>query len=440
MSQVKKIKQQQGILQKLKLFTGILFAVLLSIILLSIPQARSEQLVVLNMMLNATDAALWKQSIIKDFEAKNPGIRINLIEGPGTANLQEDLLTSAYILGDSPYDMVMMDVIWTPKFAAAGWLLDLSDRLTKEELADFFPAHVEAGRYKNKLYRIPMYASAGVLYYRKDLLKQAGFQPPQTFTDLLRISKSLQEQGKVKWGYLWQGRQSEGLVAMFLEVLQGFGGFWINSNNLEVGLDKPETLKAIAFLKDTIQERISPPGVTTYIEEDTRRIFQSGQAAFLRSWPYVWPLANAEDSPVKGKIAMKPMVATPDNSAGACLGGFGLGISKSSKHPQEAWKAIQFFTSEETQRQFIFKSGFVPSRRSLFTDPQVVSKYPHYPQVLKIADKSILRPSIAQYAQASDILQRYLSAALTNRMTPERAMQAAASETRLLLGTRAPVQ
>ncbi|NMG06246.1 ABC transporter substrate-binding protein [Brasilonema sp. UFV-L1] len=436
MSTIKKTKQQQKILQKLKWRTGIFFAIVLVIILLSIPQAISQELVVLNMMLNATDAALWKQSIIKDFEAKNPGIRINLIEGPGMPNLQEDLLTSAYILGDSPYDMVMMDVIWTPKFAAAGWLLDLSDRITKEELADFFPAHVEAGRYEGKLYRIPMYASAGVLYYRKDLLKGAGFQPPETFADLLRISKSLQEQGKVKWGYLWQGRQSEGLVAMFMEVLQGFGGFWINPDNLEVGLDKPETLKAIAFLKDTIQQGISPPGVTTYIEEDTRRIFQSGQAAFLRSWPYVWPLANAEDSPVKDKIAMKPMVATPGNSPGACLGGFGLGISKSSKHPQEAWKAIQFFTSKETQRQFIFKSGFVPSQRSLFTDPQVVSKYPHYPELLKIADKSILRPSIGQYAQASDILQRYLSAALTNRMTPERAMQAAASETRLLLRTK----
>ncbi|WP_138497943.1 ABC transporter substrate-binding protein [Nostoc sp. PA-18-2419] len=433
MSHIKQTKQQHKIFQQLKWRVGIFFAVVLGIFLLSTPPAISEELVVLNLMMNASDGELWKQSIIKDFEAKNPGIHINIIEGPSTSNLQEDLLTSAYILGDSPYDMVLMDVIWTPKFAAADWLLDLSDRLPKEELAKFFPAHIEAGRYEGKLYRIPMYATAGVLYYRKDLLEQAGFQPPETFADLLRISQSLQEQRKVKWGYLWQGRQSEGLVAMFLEVLQGFGGFWMNPNNLEVGLDRPETLKAIAFLKDTIEQGISPPGVTTYIEEDTRRIFQSGQAAFLRSWPYVWPLANADDSPVKDKIAMKPMVATPGNSPGGCLGGFGLGISKSSKHPQEAWKAIQFITSEETQRKFIFKSGFVPSQRSLFTDPQVVSKYPHYPQILNIADKSILRPSIAQYAQASDILQRYLSAALTNRMTPESAMQSAANETRLLL-------
>ncbi|MBP5972899.1 ABC transporter substrate-binding protein [Brasilonema sp. CT11] len=433
MSKIQKIKQKLKKLRKLKWRTGILFAVLLGIILLSIPKAIPQEPVVLNMLMTAPDAQPWKQGIVKDFEEKNPGIRINIVEGPNSTNLLEDLYTSAFILGDSPYDLINMDVIWTPKFAAAGWLLDLSDRLTKTELAAFSPKDVEGGRYEGKLYRIPVRSDAGVFYYREDLLKQAGFKPPETFADIVKISKSLKEQQKVNWGYLWQGRQYEGSAAMFVEVLQGFGGFWVKPDTLEVGLDKPETVKAIAFLKDTIQEGISPPGVTTYIEEDTRRIFQSGQAAFLRSWPYVWPLANAQDSPLKGKIGIKPMVATPGNSGGGCLGGWGLGIAKLSKHPKEAWKAIQFFTSEEAQRQFILKAGFVPSRRSLFIDPQIVSKYPYYPELLKIADKAILRPPIAQYAQASDILQRYLSAALTNRLTPERAMQAAASETRQLL-------
>lgn len=433
MFEFKKLKQLQKILKQIKTHTGIFFTILLGIILFSIAQALSQQPVVLNMLMTAPDAQPWRQGIIKDFETKNPGIRINIIEGPNATNLLEDLYTSAFILGDSPYDLVNMDVIWTPKFAAAGWLLDLSDRLTKEELAAFSPKDVEGGRYEGKLYRIPMRSDVGVLYYRQDLLKQAGFQPPETFADLLKISHSLKEQGKINWGYVWQGRQYEGLAAMFVEILQGFGGFWVNPNTLEVGLDKPETLKAIAFLKDTINERVSPPGVTTYQEEETRRIFQSGQVAFIRSWPYLWPLANAEASPIKGKIALKPMVATLGNSGGACLGGWGLGISKSSRHPQEAWKAIEYFTSEQAQRQFILNAGFVPSRRSLFTDPQIVSKYPHYPQLLKIVDRAVLRPPIAQYAQASDILQRYLSGALTNRLTPERAMQAAADETRRLL-------
>lgn len=412
----------------------ILLAILLSVFTKWISPAQTAKPVVLNLLMTAPDAQPWKEGLVKRFEEKNPGIRINIIEGPNATNLLEDLYTSAFILGDSPYDLVNMDVIWTPKFAAAGWLMDLTDRMTAKELAAFSSWDVEGGRYEGRLYRIPMRSDVGILYYRKDLLEEGGFAPPKTFADLIAISQSLKQQNKVNWGYLWQGRQYEGLVAMFVEVLHGFGGFWIDPKTLEVGLDRPETLEAIAFLKQTMQAGISPPGVTTYQEEETRRIFQSGQAAFLRSWPYVWPLANTPDSPIQGKIAIEPMVSASGENGGACLGGWGLGISKSTRYPQEAWKAIQYFTSEEAQRQFVLKAGFVPSRRSLFTDPQIVAKYPHYPQLLKVLEKAVLRPPIAQYAQASDILQRYLSAALTNRLSGEKAMKQAAQETRRLLG------
>lgn len=430
LNKLQKILQKKGFLPK-----GILLALFLGIILFSWV-ALSQQPVTLNLLMTAPDAQPWKQGMVKDFEAKNPGIRINVIEGPNAANLLEDLYTSAFILGDSPYDLVNIDVIWTPKFAAAGWLLDLTDRMDEEELAAFSPKDVEAGRYEGKLYRIPIRSDVGMLYYREDLLKEAGYEPPETFEDLLKISQALQKEGLANWGYLWQGRQYEGLAAMFVEVLEGYGGFWVNSDTLEVGLDRSETLKAIEFLRSTIKEGVSPPGVTTYQEEETRRFFQSGQAAFLRSWPYVWPLANEDTSPIKGKIGIKPMVHALGKSGGACLGGWGLGIAKSSKHPQEAMTAIQYFTSEEAQRRFILQAGYVPSRRELFADPEIVAKYGHYPQLLEVVQSAVLRPPIAQYAQASDILQRYLSAALTNRLSPETAMKAAANETRRLLEAR----
>ncbi|MDJ0675757.1 MAG: ABC transporter substrate-binding protein [Calothrix sp. MO_167.B42] len=419
--------------QKLKSPIVVFFTVLLGILLISVPPALTQQPVVLNVLMTASDAQAWREALVKDFEANNPGIRLNINAGPNSVNFIEDLYTSAFILGDSPYDLINMDGIWTPKFAAAGWLRDLSDGITKDELAAFSPKDMDGLSYEGKLYGIPVRSDLGMLYYRQDLLKSAGFPPPETFADLMKISKVLKEKGKVNWGYVWQGRQYEGLAAMFVEVLQGFGGYWVNPDNLEVGLDKPESLKAIAFLKQTVEAGITPPGVTTYQEEETRRIFQNGQSAFLRNWPYVWTLANADDSPIKGKLAIKPMVGTAGKSGGACLGTWGLGIAKTSKHPEEAWQAIKYLTSESVQRKFVLHTGFVPSRPSLFTDPQIVAKYPHYPQLLQVAKKAILRPPIAQYTQASDILQRYLSSALTNRMTPEKAMKAAASETRQLL-------
>ncbi len=395
----------------------------------------AQQPVTLRMLMPAPDIPPF-QPLVEAFEEQNPGIRVELVEGPNQTNLVEDLYTSAFLLGDSPYDLVNMDIVWTPKFAAAGWLMDLTDDVSSDELAQYSPLDVEGGRYEDRLYRLPVRSDVGLLYYRKDLLEQAGLQPPETFADLMQASKQLQDSGAVPWGYIWQGRQYEGLVAMFVEVLQGFNGFWVNPDTLEVGLDRPETVEAINFLKSTVQEGVSPPGVTTYQEEDTRRFFQSGQAAFLRSWPYVWTLANAEDSELRGKVGIQPMVHEPGAKAGACLGGWGIGISTSTAHREEALQAAKFFSSFEPQRDLIISEGYLPSIQSLFTDPKVVAEYSHFPSLQEVANNAVLRPPIAQYAQASDILQRYLSAALTNRMSPEDAMQSAAAETQRLLDAR----
>lgn len=409
---------------------GLLIAFLVSILV--ILPALTQGPITLTVLMHMPEATQWR-SLIQDFEAKNPDIRINLIEGPNRTDTEEDLYTTAFLLENSPYDLVYMDVIWGSKFAAAGWLRDLSDRISEAELAKFMPTDVEAGRYEGGLYRIPFRSDVGILYYREDLLKQARYQPPETFTELMQISQALQKQEAADWGYVWQGRQDEGVVATFVEVLEGYGGFWINPETLEVGLDQPAAIQAIEFLRNTIQQGISPPGITVYGAEETLRLFQSGQAMFLRSWPYVWPLANAPDSPVQGKVAIQPMVHAPGYGSGACLGGWGMGISKTTKHPEAAWRAIQFFTSAEAQRQFILETGYVPSRKELFSDSQIVAKYDYYPKLLEIVEQAVLRPPVAQYAQASDTLQRYLSAALTEQLSPQQAMQAAAAETRRML-------
>ncbi|MBE9166485.1 ABC transporter substrate-binding protein [Pleurocapsales cyanobacterium LEGE 06147] len=392
--------------------------------------AFSGQPITITVLINALEAAQW-QPLVEEFQQQHPNIRLQIIEGPNATDQVEDLYTSSFLLGNSPYDLVYMDIIWTPKFAAAGWLLDLSDRLSSEELDQFLQGDVRGGMYQEKLYRIPFRSDAGMLYYRQDLLEQAGYDPPETFAELIRISQDLQQQNLADWGYVWQGRQYEGLAAMFVEILRGSGAFWINPKTLEVGLDLPEAINGVDFLVSTITKGISPPGVTTYGEDETRRLFQSGRAVFLRNWPYVFALAS--DSPVAGKFNIKPMVHAPGESSGACQGGWGLGIASTSQHPEEAWQVIQFLSSEETQRKYTLITGYVPSRRSLFNDPEIVAKYSHYPQLLEVIENSALRPPIAQYAQASDILQRYLSAALTQRMSSEQAMKAAAEETRRLL-------
>ncbi|PSB08110.1 ABC transporter substrate-binding protein [Pleurocapsa sp. CCALA 161] len=408
--------------------------VLLALVLvigMAILPAWTQQPIPITTLIRA-DEAQQLQPLVAKFNQQHPEIEFKIIEAPSDTNQVEDLYTSSFLLGNSPYDLVYMDIVWTPKFAAAGWLRDISDRLTPEAAQQYLAEDIAGGTYQDKLYRLPFRSDAGMLYYRQDLLEQAGYEPPETFAQLLTISQDLQQKGLVDWGYVWQGKQFEGLAAMFVEVLEGNGAYWVNPDTLAVGLDRPEAIASVEFLRTAIAQKISPPGVTTYAEEETRLLFQNGKVAFLRNWPYVYSLAV--DSAIAGKYQIKPMVHAVGKQSGATLGGWGLGISTTTKHPDAAWQVIEFLSSAESQREFILDTGFVPSRVALFNDPEIVAKYNYYPQLLNVVQKSVLRPPIAQYAQASDILQRYLSAAITGKMTSAEAMRNAANETRNLLG------
>lgn len=412
----------------------ILFIASIATIQFLILPALTQQPVTIQVLMSALEATQW-QPFVDDFEQQNPDINLEIREGPRATDAVEDLYSSAFLLGDSPYDLVYLDIVWVPKFAAAGWLMPLSDRISEDELSEFLQGDVNGGRYNGELYRMPFRSDGGMLYYRTDLLEQGGYEPPETFNELMQISQALQQQTGVEWGYIWQGKQYEGLSAMFVEILEGFGGFWVNPDTLEVGLDQPEAIEAVNFLLNTIEKGVSPPGVTTYTEEETRRLFQNGKAVFLRNWPYVYDLASQPgESDIAGEFAIKPMVHQPSHSSGACQGGWGLGISKSTKHPDEAWKVIEFFNRPDVQKQFSLANGYAPALKSLYNDPELVAKYSYFPQLLEVLERAVLRPPIAQYAQTSDILQRYLSAAITQTMTPEQAMNRAAQESRRLLG------
>jgi multiple sugar transport system substrate-binding protein len=390
--------------------------------------------ITLRFVVPSAEVKYW-ESLIKTFETKHPEIQIQLSETDrNTTDLVKESYISDFPAKNSRYDLVYMDIIWVSEFAENGWLQDISNRISQEELDNFLTGDVESGRYQGRLYRIPFRSDAGVLYYRKDLLEKNGFQPPETFTELLNISLKLQQQKQVDWGYLWQGQKYEGMVAMFVEILKGYGGFWVNTTTNEVGLNQLPALQAVKFLQSTIEQGISPPFsvISKYDEEASFSEFAKGKTVFLRNWPYIWQRVN-QDSTLKDKVGIVGMVHESGYSSGACRGGWGFGIAKNTKHSEAAWQAIKFFTSLEAQRSFVLKSGYLPSRRTLFTDTEIVKKYPHFPDLLTVAEQSVLRPAIPKYDELSRILQEDLALAISKQMSVEDAMKNADRDTRNLL-------
>jgi len=330
---------------------------------------------------------------------------------------------------------VYMDVTWTAKFAAAGWLQELDSAFEPAELSHLLAPDVDAGRFRGRLFRIPVRTDLGILYWRRDLLERAGLPPPRTLSELARDARQLQSPPKL-WGFVWQGAQYEGLVCDYLEILAGSGGFWIDPGSGRVGLDRPEAISALGFLVSCVSGpgAISPPGVTAYREEEGRRLFQGGRAAFERNWPYAWRLAEGTGSAVVGRIGAGPMVAQDGRRRAATLGGWGLGISRFSRHRELAVAFIRGVISMSGQRDLCGSTGFAPALRASYSDPALLATNPFLPVIERVSRDAVARPAIARYAAASDILQRHLSAALSGLASPGGALRDAASETRLLLG------
>lgn len=386
----------------------------------------------LSFIVLASERALWAP-VVESF-GKAHGVRVEMVEGPNATDLRENMYTTSLLAGDDSLDVVYMDVTWTPKFAAAGWLLPLDDVFRPEELSALLPRALDAGRYRGHLYRIPVRTDVGLLYYRRDLLEEAGIPPPETFEDLTAAARRLQSPPD-RWGFVWQGSQYEGLTCVFLEILCGAGGFWVDPESLEVGLDRSEAVTALEFLRRSrLVDAISPPGVTSLKEDDSRRVFQDGHAVFLLNWPYVWRLAQARDSPVAGKIGVSAVPHAPDRPGAGTLGGWGFGISRFSRNPSLAAQFIREVVSLEAQRALCLASGYAPARAEAYRDPQLLAANPLLPRILELHGHAVMRPPIPRYALASDILQRHVSACLAGLVTSQRALTSAAKETRLLLG------
>jgi trehalose/maltose transport system substrate-binding protein len=386
----------------------------------------------LAILIPATERPVWAP-VVAAFQDEH-GVAVDLVEGPNATDLRENLYTAALLAGDDSFDLVYMDVTWTPKFAAAGWLLPLDDAFRLDELEPLLPAAVEAGRYRSRLYRIPTRTDVGLIYYRRDWLEAAGWSPPATFDDLARMALALQSP-PARWGFVWPGSQYEGLVCVYLEALHGHGGFWIDPVSLEVGLERPEARAALDFLRRCREEpAISPPGVTTYKEEESRRLFQDGRAAFLRSWSYVWRLAQAEGSAVAGRVGVQPLVHAEGGRSAGTLGGWGLGVSTFSRRLDLAREFIRHAVTLESQRVLGAKTGYAPSRTEAYEDPALLTANPFLRALLPIHATAAPRPAVARYAFVSDVLQRHVSDCLTGRSGAEEALRRAARETRLALG------
>lgn len=370
--------------------------------------------------------------LLNRFEEENPGIKVKDETLPASTDEQHQFYVINLESKSSDFDVLSMDVIWVPEFARAGWLKGLSHLLPEEERKNFFAGPIEAVTHKDNIYAIPWYIDAGLLYYRKDLLKKYNFSPPDTWQELVEISQKIISREERLYGYLWQGKQYEGLVCNVLEFFWGNGGEILRKG--ESVINNRENNYALRFMRDLIiKYKISPPLVTTSIEEQTRHIFGNGRALFMRNWPYAWNIFEKEGSPVKGKVGVSHLPSFPGKNSVSTLGGWQLGINRCSRYPEEAEKLIKFLTSPEAQKTLALTIGYKPTRKSLYYDNDLIREQPFMANLAEVFDKARPRPVTPYYLMITQVMQPEFSAALSGIKTPEEALASAHNQIAYIL-------
>ena len=360
---------------------------------------------------------VWKR-LIQRFHQENPGIRIQRQVGPHSSSEYHAIVTQRLKNKDASVDVFFMDVIWPPEFASAGWALDLTSRFAIQEQKEFLRAPITANTYLGKTYGVPCYLAAGLFYYRKDLLDKYNFKPPRSWPELLTQGQTILE-GEADPGlhiYSAQFKQYEGLVCNMLEFIWSHGQAVLDPQKGRVFLAEFPTIQAIAFVRDQIIGKAAPRGAINYEEPESLELFIQGRAVFHRNWPYAWAVANnPEKSRIAGKIGAGALPAFPGHTSASTLGGWQFGISKWSKHPEEAWQFIQFMTSYESQKILAMEAGLAPTRISVYQDHELQKKRPRLKDFLPAFKTARPRPLSPLYPMISQELQRFFSRAVADR-------------------------
>jgi len=365
--------------------------------------------------------------LIDDF-TKATGIKVN--QTIVTYNERLDKINTS-IQGGGGFDVIQVDTIWTAQFAAAGWIDDVTNKITDAIKKDVPESSLSAVTYNGKLYGMPRFNSAKHLFYNAKLLKDAGFDnPPTTLDEFVEQAKATTKPDG-QWGSVWSWKQSEALICDWICIMFTQKGAQLLDSNGKAVFNTMGGTEALQWMVDLLyKHKAADPASLEYEETSgVQKAFRTGKYALTYNWEGDLPDDN---DPEKSKAAPNVKIAllpgSKDVKSSSVNGSEGWSIVTNSKNKDAAWKLLEYMASPAWQKKSAVIAGDYPILASLYNDPDLqkqVQDFPIYGEQFKYL---AVRPQVAGYTQASDIIQKHLHAALLQQANPKEAMDAAADE------------
>ena len=361
-------------------------------------------------------------------------------------------------------DILRMDSGWTIPFIKRGQLVNLSERLPSETLSgiekDYFGAAVKATTGQGgDLYGVPYQVGLPTIQYRKDLVKQAGYDPDgnnwatepiswKKFSEV--IAKAKQESG-MKYGYSWQAKNYVGLsCCTFNELISTWGGAYFGGMDTLFGpvgerpvtVDEEPVINALKMGRSFIHgpdgehalegyKKISPTDVLQWTEGPSKSQFIDGNAIALRYWPSAIPDAADEFGDKLGLMpipfGVQPSESKYENLGGtaAALGGWNMTLNPHSTNKDAAIKVLDALTSQPF-RQFQLKTlDLLPPDTAALSQKQLqdVPVWGKYADTIKVAgENAVPRPVTSVWPDQSSAIAERVNAVLAGQQAPDSGM------------------
>lgn len=359
--------------------------------------------------------------------SRKTGHKVRVVSTPNSPSERLALYQQLLAAKADDVDVFQIDVVWTSMLAAH--FIDLAP-FSGSQPSQLFPVTVRNNTVDGRLVAMPWYVETAMLYYRRDLLDRYGLPIPRTWDELeaaaLRVQASERARGSNNfWGYAFQGKNYEGLTCVAVELTAAAGSGTFVDDAGRITASDPRNAMAIARATGWIG-KISPPGTLNYSEEESRGLFQAGNALFMRNWPYAWALASSDDSPIKGKVGVAPLPGFT-GTAGGTLGGWQLAVSRYSKHPDLAADLVLYLTSRTEQRRRAIVGGYNPTWPALYRDPEILKANPHMRELAFMLERAVSRPARQtgyRFSRVSAAISSSVHDSLSGRETPRKAMEA----------------
>jgi multiple sugar transport system substrate-binding protein len=371
-------------------------------------------------------------TLIQKFNEEHKGeFQVRYREMPSDTGQYFDQLRTEFQAGGGDTDVIGGDVIWPAQFAANGWISDLSDRFTDTDA--FLPGPMQGMTYDGKVWGVPWYTDAGLLYYRQDLLEEVGFsEPPQTWEELQEMALKTAQDTGTKDGFVFQGAEYEGGVCNGCEYIWTHGGNVLDPEDpSKVVVDSPESAAGLQTWHDMIADGVSPQAVLQYKEDESHAAFLRGESVFLRNWPYVYALVgNPEETELEPEqVGVTQIPVAQGNRSFSTLGGWNFLINAASDVQDEAWEFIKWMTAPEQLKTNALEGSRLPPRQALYEDEEILDKVP----VARLGKEAIIenstpRPVSPYYSDMSLELAKQYNAALAGDVSPEQAVNTLQSQ------------